>query len=116
MLTSISVQSPSKPTSPESLLRKVYGLKLRLYVRRRGLAKAITFQGALAHLRRETYAEWGQRTPEAVTMALDVFVKDRAVAHMAKAEELFGAFGAALAKRMQRARNRVKVFLPVGAI
>ncbi|MBL8348931.1 MAG: hypothetical protein JNL87_01335 [Burkholderiaceae bacterium] len=115
MLKSLQLPSPAAPT-PESELRKFNGLKLRGYVKSRGLAETIDLDAALAHLQREAYNVLGQRTPEAVTGALNQFVSDRVVARMAKAEALFGATGDSLAKRIQRARKKRPVLLPMGGI
>lgn len=117
MLSCIGAQPMNEtPPGADSKLRKFYGLKLRLYVRRRQLDRGIKISAALAHLRRHAYDEYGARTPEAVTRALDALIKDRPVALMDKAESLFGSSGTALAKSIQRAREKFGFVLPLGGI
>ena len=117
MLPYTGAQFMSKtPPGPDSKLRKFYGLKLRLYVRRRKLDRGIAISVAIAHLRRHAYEEFGARTPGEVTRALDAFIKDRPVALMDKAESLFGSSGNALAKSIQRAREKFVFVLPLGGI
>lgn len=116
MLVSVATPLPNAPPPPESLLRKFYGMKVRVYIRRKGMSKSITLADALQVLARDPDIPRHLRTPIGLTKALDQIVSDRSTARLAKAEALFGVGGDRLARRMQRARKVLPVTLPVGGI
>jgi len=89
-------------------MRFLYGLKLKLYIKEMRPDSTHTLSLALSTLRRDSRRE-PFLSPE---RNLDTFVSDKRVLELPKAQQRLPGKVSALAKRLQRARNRHGFELP----
>jgi hypothetical protein len=115
MLNLSALQARTLPAT-ETLLLRFYGMKMRIYARRKGLAESATLRDAFKVLERDPDIPRKERTSEGVTRALDSLVSDRCAANLPLAFDICGVSGATLAKRIQRVRHKFHSVLPMGGI
>lgn len=98
----------AKDEESRRTVRLIYGIKLRIYARQRGLPDEITVAGAMATLRRDAFTG----NPQALTRWLDRCVPDSEAVATEAAQMRIPGTRAARAKRLQRAKKRFPFVLP----